>query len=271
MTTKNVNGVRLFYALQGDGEVPLVMVHGGFTSHHGWRQVAPRLAADLRVVTYDRRGYSESERPGGTIRENVGDLAGLIEGLGLAPTWVAGVSSGGAIALRLAAERPDLLRGLIVHEPALFALLAGDPEVAPILEEARRRLGAVVERIASGDHAGGAKQFIETVAMGPGGWAELPPDDQQILIGNAPTFLSEVKDPEVLAFDLAWIQGFSKPTLLTLGEKSPPLYPPVFERLVEAMPKAEVQRFADAGHTPHRTHPDDYVAAVSDFIRRHGG
>ena len=55
------------------------------------------------------------------------DLAALIEHFGLAPAWVIGNSFGGSITLRLAGERSDLLRGVMVHEPPLFSLVADDP------------------------------------------------------------------------------------------------------------------------------------------------
>jgi pimeloyl-ACP methyl ester carboxylesterase len=64
MPTANVNGVRIFYELNGTGDA-LVLVHGSWVSHHSWDPVAPRLADSFRVLTYDRRGHSESERPTG--------------------------------------------------------------------------------------------------------------------------------------------------------------------------------------------------------------
>jgi pimeloyl-ACP methyl ester carboxylesterase len=152
MAMANVNGVRLFYEVNGTGAVPLVLVHGSWDSHHDWDPIVPRLADLFRVVTYDRRGHSASERPPGpgSVREDVDDLAGLIEHLGLAPTWVIGNSFGASITLRLAGTHPELLRGLIGHEPPLFSLLADDPALAPMLEDVMQRIGAVVERIATG-------------------------------------------------------------------------------------------------------------------------
>lgn len=115
----NVNGVRIAYEIHGTGEIPLVMVHGGFESRRTWDWVVPHLADSFRVITYDQRGYGESERPSGQngIREDVSDLAALIENLGFGPAWAVGQSSGGTIVIRLAGERADLLRGIIVHEP----------------------------------------------------------------------------------------------------------------------------------------------------------
>jgi pimeloyl-ACP methyl ester carboxylesterase len=269
MATATVNGIRIFYEIGGNGDAPLVLVHGSWGSHHGWDLVVPELSRTLRVVAYDRRGHSQSERPGapGSVREDVADLAALIEHLGLAPAWVAGNSFGASIALRLAGERPELLRGVIGHEPPLLALLAGDPTAAPMLDEVARRVGAVVDRIASGDHAGAAEQFVETVALGPGAWAQLSPDLQQTFITNAPTFLDEARDPEQLTFELAWIRTFPRPSLLTKGAHSPPPFAPVVARIAGVLPDASVVTFPGAGHIPHTTHPEAYVEALMAFIR----
>jgi pimeloyl-ACP methyl ester carboxylesterase len=271
MATAKVNGVRLFYELDGTGKVPLVLVHGSWDSHDDWDLVVPRLADSFRVLTYDRRGHSRSERPTGrgSVREDVADLGALIEHLGLVPAWVAGNSFGASIVLRLAGERPELFRGLIGHEPPLFSLLVDDPILAPMLAEVDQRIGAVVERIASGDHAGAAEQFVETVALGPGSWAQVPPELRQTFIENAPTFLDEARDPEQLAFDLGWIREFSKPALITRGDQSPPAFAPVVARLAKALPRVEVLTFPGAGHIPHATHPDAYVEAIIAFTRKH--
>ncbi len=271
MPTANVNNVALYYQLSGQAGSPLAMVHGAWWSHRSWEAVAPALAKSVRLLTYDRRGHSASERPEGPlhIRDDVSDLAGLIEQLDLAPAWVAGISGGANVVLRLASERPELLRGVIVHEPALFGLLADDPEAAAMLDIVRDRISAVVERISSGDHEGAAKQFVETVAGRPGRWDQLSPDYQRILIGNAPAFLQRLQDPEVLVFDLARLRGFSKPLLLTYGDQSPPFFAGVIRRIAAAVPQAKVLTFEGAAHVPQRTHPEAYVEAVTSFIEEH--
>src|SRR5574338_501295 len=121
MSTATINGVRLAYEIAGDGDIPLVLVHGSWVSRRSWDLVVPSLAESFRVVTYDRRGHSESERSmeQGSVDEDAADLASLIEYLGLAPAWVAGNSFGASITLRLAGKRPHLLRGVIAHEPPL--------------------------------------------------------------------------------------------------------------------------------------------------------
>jgi pimeloyl-ACP methyl ester carboxylesterase len=97
---RRVNGVDLFYELTGSGD-PLVLVHGSWVDHNSWQFVVPDLARSFRVLTYDRRGHSLSERPlgQGSRREDEEDLAALMEALDLAPAYVVGNSFGGSIAL----------------------------------------------------------------------------------------------------------------------------------------------------------------------------
>jgi pimeloyl-ACP methyl ester carboxylesterase len=270
LTTATINGTRLFYEVSGEGEIPLVFVHGAWGSHHDWDIVVPGLARSFKVVTYDRRGHSDSERTTEPVsmHENVADAAALIEHLGLAPAWVSGISFGATITLWLAGQQPTLLRGIIAQDPTLFSLLAGDPSMSPVLEENAKMLGAVVEHIASGDHSGAAEQFF-TMMLGPGGWQTLPTAMRQAFITNAPTFPKEVGDPERFAVDLDRIRAFSSPSLLSTGGQSPPLFAEVLSRLADVLPNCEVVSFAGAGHAPHLTHPDEYIESIGAFIRKH--
>lgn len=271
MPKMNINGVQLFYELSGSGEIPIILVHGSWVSHHTWDSILPNLEKKFQVLTYDLRGHSQSEHPAGqgSIRDDVADLAALIEYLGLAPMWVVGNSAGASIALRLAAKHPKLLRGVVGHEPPLFSLVADDPTIAPMLGEVNGRIGTVVERIASGDHAGAAEQFIESVILGPGAWGKFPPDVQKMFTENAPTFLDEAHDPEAFSFDLTWIKDFSLPVLLTTGDHSPPVFAPVVIKFLEVLPNAKTVSIPGAGHIPHETHPDAYVEAITTFIHKH--
>lgn len=270
MTDARVNGVRLRFEVGGAGDVPVVLVHPSWSSRRTWDRVVPRLTESFRVLTYDRRGHSQSERPDdqGSIREDVADLAALIEHLHIAPAWVAGSSAGAAIALRLAGERPELLRGVIAHEPGFFSLLDGDPSFRPMLEGVERLNRAVVERIAAGAHAEGAEQFVEAL-LGPGAWAQMPVELRDSFVENAPTFYDDMNDPEHFAFELDWIRAFPRPVLLTLGELSPPFFAPVVEKLSGALPHAETVVFQGAGHTPYASHPEAYVEALVKFVRGH--
>jgi len=267
---ERVNGVGLRYELTASGEHPLVLVHGSWGSHQQWNAVVPGLAESFRVLSYDRRGHSESECPSGqgSVLDDVADLAALIESCGLVPAYVAGNSFGSVITLRLAVQRPDLVRGVMLHEPPLFSLLAGDPGAAPVLGELGKIMGAVIEGLESGDHSEAIGAFMQ-MALAPGEWARLPGEFHQTVRDNASTFLDETRDPEALQFDIDWARGLSVPVLLSVGEHSPSHYGLILDELAEALPQVERLTFPAAGHLPHATHPAAYVEATTAFIRTH--
>src|SRR5688500_210228 len=105
-----INGLDLYWELTGQSGEPIVLVHGSWGDHQGWQPVVPALSQSFRVLTYDRRGHSQSARPAGqsSVHDDVADLAALIEQLGLGPAHIVGNSFGGVIVLHLAAARPDL-------------------------------------------------------------------------------------------------------------------------------------------------------------------
>ena len=74
MTVARVNGVDLYYEVHGAGE-PLVLVHGSWSDAATWRQVVPAMADSFRVLVYDRRGHSRSERPASSSTRSRSDRA----------------------------------------------------------------------------------------------------------------------------------------------------------------------------------------------------
>jgi pimeloyl-ACP methyl ester carboxylesterase len=271
MPIETLNGVKIRYEDSGTPGPPVVLVHGSWGSHHNWDLVASKLSESFRVVAYDRRGHSESERPPGqgSIHDDVDDLAALIEHLDLSPAFVAGNSWGAIITLRLAIKRPDLVRAIACHEPPLIALIADDPEVGPLAEAVRVRLAAVIERLAAGDDAGGAELFVETVAMGPGMWAKLPPALQRTFVENGPTYLDECRDPDQQSIDLDEVATISSPALISHGDQSPAFFPAIAAIVAAAIPGVEERLFAGAGHVPHTTHANEYVDAITAFFSKH--
>jgi pimeloyl-ACP methyl ester carboxylesterase len=260
----NVNGVRLFYEEDGAGD-PLVLVHGGFSDHGNFRAVVPGLAASFRVVAYDRRGHSLSDRPDpfGSRRDQEDDLAALIESIALGPAHVVGTSFGSAIALGLSARRPNLVRTLTVHEPALPGLSARGQAV-------QARIRAALARVERGDVEGGTQQFLEDVALGPGAWARFPEPIRATMVRNAPAVLEEQRDPAWSDVDRDALSNLEIPVLLTRGGQSPAWFADVTAELDATIARARVHRYADAGHSPHITHPQQYVAAVTAFAAASG-
>ena len=265
MPEAEVNGVRIYYELEGSGE-PLVLVHGSWGDATGWALVMPALAESFQVLAYDRRGHSRSERPDGkgSIHEDGDDLAALIEALDLAPAHVVASSWGGSIALGLAGRRPDLFRSLTCHEPPLMSVLANDPEGQKVLGQSAGSLQGVGAKIAEGDHEGAARQFADEIAWGPGAWDnQLPPEAKAIMVNNAPTFLDELQDPDGLGSGEDPLAAIQVPVFLTGGSESPPMFPLVLDRLEKVIPGARRETIEGAGHVPHMTTPDRYVQVIA--------
>lgn len=266
MPEVEVNGVRLHYELHGNGE-PLALVHGAWVDATIWRFVVTDLAEKFRVLSYDRRGHSRSERPvtQGSFDEDGDDLAALLEALELVPAHVVTNSGGGNIALRLATRRPDLFRSLSCHEPALWGLLEEEPESQEILQQGACSLESVGRRIARGDHEGAARQSVEEVAVGPGAWdRELPPASRAIFVQNAPTAWTS-SGPEPVQHR----RRGEMPVRLTDGSESPPVFPRVIDRLVELIPRVARETIEGAAHVPHLTTPERYVEVTTRGVRRH--
>jgi pimeloyl-ACP methyl ester carboxylesterase len=263
----SANGVRLFYEASGAGE-PLVLVHGSWTDHRSWDRIVPGLSEEFEVVSYDRRGHSQSERPPGqgSVVQDADDLAGLIEALGSGPAHVVANSYGAIVALNAAIRRPDVFATLIAHEPPLLATLGGTP-YEPVIQEVNRRVAAVIERLQAGDDAAGAKLFVDSIARRPGAWdGELTDQLRSVFVGNAPTFLDETLDPTAQTLDLARLEAFDRPVLLTNGTASPPFLIEAADRVAARLPRFELESIDGADHAPHETTPARYIELIVRFL-----
>jgi pimeloyl-ACP methyl ester carboxylesterase len=267
MASITVNGVRLAYDEAGAGP-SVVWVHGSWTDRRGADLVVPLLAEHYRVIIYDRRGHSQSERPPGPqgVTAHVKDLAALVEHLDAAPAHLVTNSFGGEIALKLAVRQPELVASLCLHEPPLFGILADDPEMKLVLEDLQTRLDHVIAGLEQGNNEAAARLFMETVAMGPGAWDALPEQMRRTFTYNAPTWLDDVHDPTQGVLDIGQLAALSLPVLLTGGGRSGPEFSAVLDCLADALPKAHRYTIADAGHVPHLTHPGELVGAVTGFL-----
>ncbi|HKA92518.1 MAG TPA: alpha/beta fold hydrolase, partial [Acidimicrobiia bacterium] len=113
----NVQAVRW-----GDGDAHVLLVHGLGGHTISWEPSAPGLADRLHatVTAVDLPGFGLTRVPRGrraTLGTHGRVLRSLLERWG--PSIVAGNSMGGALGIGLAARRPDLVRALVLVDPAL--------------------------------------------------------------------------------------------------------------------------------------------------------
>jgi pimeloyl-ACP methyl ester carboxylesterase len=109
-----INDIQIGYEQWGQGDRPLVLIHGFGLDRTIWRETAEQYLADYRVILPDVRGHGESNAPEGAYPMSLlaADLAGLLDHLQIEEAVVCGHSMGGYIALAFAAQFPDRLAGL---------------------------------------------------------------------------------------------------------------------------------------------------------------
>ena len=122
----DVGGARLYcYASGSRGAgIPIVLVHGAFTSSHLWRELLPRLPQGHRVLVLDLLGHGRSDRPTNfsmTVAGHAERLLGLLNELAVSSACMVGHGLGAAVAVHLAHSAPTRVAKLALVNPALLA------------------------------------------------------------------------------------------------------------------------------------------------------
>jgi pimeloyl-ACP methyl ester carboxylesterase len=126
---------------------PVVLIHGWTASIHWFDRLTPLLTNRYRVIRVDLLGHGGSEKPkdGYSMEEQADRVADALVGLGVTRALVAGHSTGGEVAIALAARHPELTRALAVIDsepdekfvdPDLLATLS----LKPVIGQAMKRL-----------------------------------------------------------------------------------------------------------------------------------
>jgi pimeloyl-ACP methyl ester carboxylesterase len=192
-----VDGLRMYYEVHGRGGTPLLLLHGGlFDIDQQFGALIPGLAADRRVIATDFQGHGRTNDVDRPLRSSdlAADVVRLLRHLEVERADVFGFSIGGAVALHLAIERPDLIRKLIVSSVS-FSPEGDRPENA----------GAVGEMTVD---------MIAGTPMEQAYREKSPhPERLQTLLDKLGTF-----DEGSSGWSEAQIEGIAAPTLITVGD-----------------------------------------------------
>ncbi len=122
-STGSIDGVNDVLAVRrfGPQKPPQILLIHGLTGHgQRWETLASQHLSEYAILAPDLIGHGRSSWAAPwTIDANVEALADLLKGDADGPVWVVGHSFGGAVALNLAAARPDLVAGLVLLDPAV--------------------------------------------------------------------------------------------------------------------------------------------------------
>ena len=251
------HGVRLHYAEQGDpGGLPIVMLHGITDSWRSFESVMAHLPASLRVFALSQRGHGESDRPGSyRTRDFAGDAAAFIEALGLGPALVVGHSMGSVNAMRLAIDRPDLLRGL-----ATAGTFASFSDKAELIEFNRSAIAPLRDPI----DPGFAAEWQRSTLAQP-----VPPAFFDMVVRECLQAPAVVwRDAFAALFDddfSAEIDRIVVPTLVVWGDRDAMCPPGDQERVIRAIKGSRLLTYAGAGHALHWEEPARFANDLASF------
>jgi pimeloyl-ACP methyl ester carboxylesterase len=267
MQTLRVNGYDMAYLEAGQGP-PLVCVHGSLGDFRTWSAVLGPLSQKHRVIAVSLRHFFPQHWDGVgdtySIAQHVADVIGFIETLDTGPVDLMGHSRGGHICLRVAGQRPDLVRRLILAEPGGQLDATLDPALTPGPSPLAARIAAAAEKIGGGDVEGGLTQFFDAIE-GPGAWARLPAAAKQQLRDNAFTLLGQIRDKRP-PFSRADAESIRAPTLFIGGADTRGTLPHVLRGLAAHVPESRTATIAGAGHWMFDQAPQEFCEIVLGFL-----
>ena len=259
----------------GRGE-PIVLLHGLGNNCLVWRRVIPALAASHRVITPDLPGFGHSDpaQRGPLLVAYIETVIALIEEqAGGRPVVLIGNSVGGAVALRIALDRPELVARLVLVDPAgvgrgvpeWWQLVRAEPVVrvlaSPLLAVAprsaiREMVGLAYRHMAFADPGAVSDRSVRMLA-------NLLDTREKLM-----RFLAIAHDV-VTSFE-AEVQACERqlhcPVLVLWGreDRLVPLHDAL--ALLERIDRAELRIIDRAGHLPHLERPREFLAALDGFV-----
>ncbi|WGL50791.1 alpha/beta hydrolase [Nocardioides sp. BP30] len=264
-------GDEIWVAELGEGK-PTVLLHGGGPGCTSWTDfwtVAPLLAADRRVILLDMQNYgfsTQADAQGPVWTWHASKIAAALDQLGIVGADFICNSIGGSAAIALAADRPDLVRKMVVtgSEPVARGRGAKTPELGEEGATAwtnyyagdgpsREKIVAIMTRLEYFDPAAVNETNVELrylYSLTPG----------QRYLGSAREAWGQPDDLEAkLATVKARILFFYGKQDVFVQDSYPVL-------LSDIAPHADVYLQDEAGHHMEEERPHDFVGIVTTFL-----
>jgi pimeloyl-ACP methyl ester carboxylesterase len=254
---RSTDGTAIAVLREGAGP-PLVLVHGTTADHTRWSWLMPELTRHFTVLAMDRRGRGQSgDSANYSLDLEYDDVAAVTAAAGPG-AMLLGHSYGALLALE-AALRVSNLHRLVLYEPAFP--VDGQPVYPPGTAE---RFQALLDK---GDRDTLLTVFLRELAgMADDDIAALRAQDfwdrRKTL---AHTIARELADGDYV-FDPARFAGMTVPTLLLVGENSPPMLTAPSARLAATLPAGRVVVLPGQGHVAMTTSPELFLRAVVSFL-----
>lgn len=258
----DVVGGRLHYEMSGSGE-PIVLLHGNGGDMRHWDTIVEELATEYRVIRYDRRGRGQSPFPtAGTSYSNHGDLAALLDVLGIDRAHVLGWSQGSGIAIDFALEYPDRVITLISVAPWV-----GGYE-SPLLDEFSEQQALMGQEIATHGPSVGADAFVRHMLPST---ITLPSAEQEFR-RIAADFPWGVSNPgqtiSMRPSAAARLEEISLPTLILTAEQDLAICKEIAAYLDNSLRNSQLVTMSDTGHLMHMEKPAEFREFLTSFLKQ---
>jgi esterase len=271
MQTIKVNGYDMAYVEIGSGP-PLVLVHGTLGDFRTWNSVMGPLSKKHRVIALSlRRFYPEHWDGVGDdykMAQHVADVIAFIEQVTPRPVDLLGHSRGGHIGFRVAEQRPDLLRKLVLAEPGgdldASLLEPGTPPPPPM--PLSLVMPTVLQNIRSGKIDDALKTFVDGID-GDGAWARLPAAARQPLRDNIFTLLGQAGENRK-TFTRAQAELIRTPTLFVGGGNTTGSLAMVHRVLAQHVASSQTVMIDGAKHWMFDDSPQTFSDAVTAFLAK---
>ena len=275
LRSRGFAGLRMHYVDEGAGS-PIVLVHGEPTWGFLYRKMIVPLAEMGRVVVPDLIGFGRSDKP--TARDwysyegHVAALGELVDALGLESFTVAVQDWGGPIGLRVAIERAERCRSLVILNTGIFrpgprwptpAFLAwrSFAEANPDLPVGDIVRGGTAQPLAPGVQAAYEAPF--PTAEPKAGAAAFP-----LLVPL------EAGDPgaEAMLAVRAALERWEKPALVAFSDQDPIFPQDAGRRLAERIPGAvPFSPVSGASHFLQEDKGEEIAGLIAGFLSEHPG
>jgi pimeloyl-ACP methyl ester carboxylesterase len=235
----DVNGIKLWYAVYGQGE-PLVLLHGGLGNSSYWGNQVPVFAQHYKVIVIDSRGHGRSTRDDKpyTYGLMASDVLALLDQLKIEKASLVGWSDGGIIGLDIAIHHPERLN-------RLFAFGANS-------DPSGLREGL--------DTNATFNRFIEEAGQAYAQLSTTPKDYDGFLAAISKMWATEPN------YTAAQLNGIKVPTAIADGEHDEAIKREHTQWLAQQIPGAKLLILPDVSHFAMLQNPTAFDAAVLAFL-----
>ncbi|MGE5854310.1 MAG: alpha/beta fold hydrolase [Deltaproteobacteria bacterium] len=263
----SANGTKLTYQEQGRGRA-VVFVHGAITDYRVWDGQREAVAADNHFIALTMRYFGTEAWPDTganySMKTHSDDLVAFVQNLNVGPVDLVGWSYSGPIALLVAVQHPELVRSLLLHEPATLALVTDETELKAATKDRTAMSSSAVAAVKAGDTAGAVKSVFNGVNGQADLFDSMPAAVRTMLLDNARTLPISFAAPPPPAITCEQLGQIKVPTTIAIGELTRPFYKIAATSVARCIPEAKLAVIAEGRHAA----PVQATAAFNEALLR---